>query len=193
VLIGFLACPALVLARNRPSSDPWDEHDEEPTRGARLPPRRSQAELFLEGLRDLDWGLAVVVVGGGTGLFIGVLYLLHQRRIRPRICAQCHQPRRLLSEEEEDDHLEVGEQVEEKMGSMDYDVWWCDHCHDVEVLPHKPLYTPYASCDRCQYNTVKQFSTPLPSGTWGTRYVQVTLECQSCHHSVSFKRRQDDP
>lgn len=186
-----MACPLAALAQSRPSSRAWDEDAEEPTEGGRSPQRRSQTELILEGLRDLDWGLALVVVGGGTALFIGALAVQHRWRHRPRACARCHRPRTLLHELEEDFHLEPGEQVEERLGSVDYDVWWCDHCHDVEVLPHRPLITPYLRCDRCRYTTVKQSTTPLPRGAWGARYVRVTLACQHCHHTVSFTRRSD--
>jgi hypothetical protein len=192
VLLWVLACPALALAQSRPSSRDWQARDEESTGGGPSPQRRSQTELMLEGLRDLDWGLAVVVVGGGTGLFIGVLYLLHRRRIRPRVCERCHGLRTLLSEEEEDDHLETGEQVEEKLGSVDYDVWWCHHCHDVEVLPHKPLITLYLTCDRCRYTTVSRSTSAPRLGRHGNQYVDVTLDCLNCHHTVTFTRRYDD-
>ncbi len=192
MLLWALACPALTLAQSRPYASDWDDHDEEPDKGGHSMKRRT-LEPELEGLRNLDWPLAMAVVGGGTALGLGVLVVLHKRRHRPRLCARCHRPRTLLHEQEDDYHLDPGEQVEEQLGSVDYDVWWCEHCHDTEVLPHRPLITPYVDCDRCRYTTVKESTTPLPRGRFGQRYVRVTLTCQHCHHTTSFTRRIDDP
>ena len=174
VLLWLLACPTLALAQSRPE-------------GERVPQPGKLLKESVEGLTD-DVPFTIAVVGGGTALLFVVLALMHRWRHRPRPCARCHSPRTLLHDLEDDFHLEPGEQVEEKMGSVDYDVWWCDHCLDVEVLPHRPLYTPYLRCDRCRYTTVKQSTSDPIRGRFGDMSVRVTLSCHHCHHTSSFMR-----
>jgi hypothetical protein len=140
----------------------------------------------------VDWRFALIVVSGGTALLLIVLAVLHKWRRRQRLCERCHYPRTLLSEQEEDDHLESGEQVEEKVGSVDYDVWWCAHCKDVEVLPYRALVTPYLTCEECRYITLdRSVSEPMRRRD-GNKYVRVTLSCRHCHHTSSFLRRYHD-
>ena len=48
---------------------------------------------------------------------------LHKLRFRPRISPDSGKPMKLLSEDEEDVHLDEGQQAEENIFSVDYDVW----------------------------------------------------------------------
>lgn len=55
---------------------------------------------------------------------------------------------RLLSEKEEDVYLSEKAQLEETIGSRDYDVWICDDCKNVVIYPFemKDTFTTCAVC-----------------------------------------------
>ena len=42
----------------------------------------------------------------------------------------------LIDEEHDNDYLTPAQDTEEKLNSIDYDVWHCPHCHETEVLPY---------------------------------------------------------
>ena len=56
---------------------------------------------------------------------------------------------RKLNEEEDNRYLTPQENTEEKLQSVDYDVWLCDQCGNTEVYPYENRYTKYSSCPQC--------------------------------------------
>lgn len=127
--------------------------------------------------------------GGAGGLVIGIASLRRWLRRRPRICEHCRQPRQRLDEDSDDDHLDAGQRREENLGSVDYDVWWCDSCQDAQVERYGAWLTSYSTCPGCDYKTKSESSTTLVSATYdhgGT--VRVTVTCKHCRYHNSFTR-----
>ena len=58
-----------------------------------------------------------------------------------------------LSEKEEDIHLKKGQQLEEEVGSVDYDVWVSDKPDDVMVLAYRSSFSKYSECPNCGFRT----------------------------------------
>lgn len=58
-----------------------------------------------------------------------------------------------LTEIEEDEFLTMGQQAEEIVKSVDYDVWVTDAHDDFCVLSYRPLFTKYTACPKCKYRT----------------------------------------
>ncbi len=127
----------------------------------RLPPRPVD-EVLSEGLTRHRTGL---LVGGGFSVFGGLFGLRLWNRRRRRICENCHQPRELLGEDEEDAHLSSAEQAEERVGSVNYDVWWCGRCQDVLVLDYTAMFSRYDACPRCDRRTRSSTATTLENAT----------------------------
>ncbi|HEY0096339.1 MAG TPA: TPM domain-containing protein [Archangium sp.] len=128
--------------------------------------------------------------GGGAGaLVMGAAGLRRWLRRRPRICEHCKQPRQLLDEHRDDAHLDEGQQREEDLGSVDYDVWWCTSCEDARVERYGAWFTSYSKCPGCDYKTKSETSTTLVSATYdhgGT--VRVTVDCKHCSYHDTFTR-----
>ncbi|HEX8825723.1 MAG TPA: TPM domain-containing protein [Archangium sp.] len=126
---------------------------------------------------------------GAGGLVIGVAGLRRWLRRRPRICEGCRQPRQRLDEDTDDDHLDAGQRREENLGSVDYDVWWCDSCQDAQVERYGAWLTSYSTCPSCDYKTKSESSTTLVSATYdhGGK-VRVTVTCKHCHYRNEFTR-----
>jgi uncharacterized protein len=129
-------------------------------------------------------------LGGGAGtLFAGGMGVRRWLRRRPRICPDCKQPRKLLDENEDDVHLNDGERKEETIGSVDYDVWWCGECQDVQVERYGAWLTSYSKCPSCSFKTKKESTRTLVSATYDHGgSVEVTVTCKNCPHCSSFTR-----
>ena len=120
---------------------------------------------------------------------MGAAGLRRWLRRRPRICESCQQPRQLLDEDSDDDHLDQGQLREESVGSVDYDVWWCTSCEDAQVERYGAWFTSYSKCPSCDYKTKSESSTTLVSATYdhgGT--VRVTVTCKHCSYHDTFTR-----
>jgi uncharacterized protein len=108
-------------------------------------------------------------------------------RRRPRTCKRCRQKRRRLDEDADDAHLDAGQRREEMLASIDYDVWYCDTCDDVLVLPWQRRLSSHKTCKKCKYRTVEQRDRTLVQANYerGGK-VEVTLSCAHCSHVESY-------
>lgn len=93
-----------------------------------------------------------------------------------------------LDEVADDVPLEQGQRIEERVGSVDYDVWACGSCDERMVIPYRKL-SMYESCPKCGYRTLKKTVTPLPTvaGVAGA-LEQLELNCANCGwHDVTVR------
>ncbi len=125
----------------------------------------------------LLWGLGL----GGVGLVGSFLGARHYLRYRQRSCDTCRLDRVLLTEVQDDDFLDKPEQLEESLGSVDYDVWACLECEDVVKLRYGRWFTRYSRCPECNYVTrFKIKRTILPATRRSSGLVEVTERCKNC-------------
>lgn len=78
---------------------------------------------------------------------------MKQMREMPRQCPQCNAAMQRLSEEEDNYYLTPQEDAEERIGSVDYDVWLCKQCNDIEVFRFDQNNTKYQECPYCHAKT----------------------------------------
>jgi uncharacterized protein len=139
------------------------------------PPRESSALPWLAG-------------AAGLGLLAGIGLIVSARR--PRQCPECHVQMLRLDEAADDEHLAPAELTEERLGSVDYDVWLCAVCDRAEKVRRGALFTRYATCPRCSARTVSSASSSLREPTtWSEGLVRVEERCQHCDHHHTFTRR----
>lgn len=70
-------------------------------------------------------------------------------RDAPRNCEKCGAPMHKLDEHADNAYLTPQEDVEEQIGSVDYDVWVCDRCDNIDVYRFETPYTRYTECPHC--------------------------------------------
>lgn len=75
-------------------------------------------------------------------------------RYKPRINKKSGNMMKLLSEEEEDVHLDEGMQAEENVFSVDYDVWVDEETGDVQIEKYPGHLIAY-QCNSCGFKTMK--------------------------------------
>ncbi|HYE03921.1 MAG TPA: TPM domain-containing protein [Planctomycetota bacterium] len=130
--------------------------------------------------------LILLGVLGCIGAFLVLrLWLRH----RTRACPGCRQPMHRLDEQADDRWLSEGEQVEERVGSVNYDVWLCDGCGASEKLRYGRWFTSYSGCPRCQAKTLSRSTRTLRAATeWSGGLEQVDERCAHCPHTHRWER-----
>lgn len=130
-------------------------------------------------------GLTLLAGAGGGSLLLGGGAWLYLQRRRRR-CEVCGKEMLLLDEVADDAHLDAGQQAEERLGSVDYEVRLCEEHERVVVIPHNKWFSGYSACSSCGRRTARKQSVTVEHATYthGGR-VRVTEDCQHCgHHDV---------
>ena len=111
------------------------------------------------------------------------------RRYRRRDCPQCHTRMKLLTETEDDAHLQEGQVAEERVGSVDYDVWRCPSCAHTFTLRYAKWISLHEKCPQCSYRTKRTTQrTVLAATTSSTGEALVTEKCAFCSFSREYKK-----
>lgn len=127
-------------------------------------------------------GGGVLGVGG-----IAFFWARYQVRYGSRDCKNCHIEMVLLDEQQDDEHLSSGEQVEEQIGSVDYDVWACLGCDEVLKYRYGRFLTRYSRCPKCRYKTKSKISKTIRAATTSRGgKVRVTESCEHCRYRNTY-------
>lgn len=149
-------------------------------------PPRPMNEVLAEGVSEHQVPIAL----GGGGFFVVLLAMLRRwNRNRVRDCETCKSPMQRLSEEGEDKYLDAKQQSEERIKSVDYDVWHCGRCRSVRVLDYSRWFSGYSRCQSCTAKTLRSTSTTISHATeYSTGLVQIDEACQHCNFRNSYTR-----
>ena len=128
------------------------------------------------------------VVGGVLAICAGIFGMIRWRRFRPRKCSNGH-PMRRLDEKKDDDYLEQGAKAEERLRSIDWDVWVCAQCDEVMRVPYKSWTSGYSDCPKCKRKTKNETTKTLVAATTthgGSE--QVIEHCGNCGYRSESTR-----
>lgn len=127
------------------------------------------------GFATLGMGLVAAVI------LVAVLGYLRNGR---RMCPNCGAPMRKLDEVHDNDYLSPAQDMEERIGSVDYDVWLCPSCGETDVLPYVNRASSFHECEACHARTARLSAdrtlrrpTPAAEGMGVREYT-----CLNCHH-----------
>ena len=144
--------------------------------------KRVAHQKYRRRMSLIPWLLGGLGVGG-LGLIFGARYWV---RYRPRECESCDNARVLLNEVEDDEFLDPPEQIEERIGSVDYDVWACLECEQVLKLRYGKFWTRFSNCPKCRYTTRSKITRTLIQATT-SRGGRVLVE-ESCAYCDYYNR-----
>jgi uncharacterized protein len=112
--------------------------------------------------------------------------LVRYRRYGPHGCSKCGTHLELLSEQDEDPKLSAVQQLEETIGSVDYDVWICPACLNNDTERYLKPFSSFRDCPACKARTFKEdpqvvirHPTTTSSGT-----ARVEGRCVACNHKT---------
>ena len=86
-----------------------------------------------------------------------------------------------LTEQMDDEALDPGQRMEERLKSVDYDVWSCGTCGESLVLPYKAVLTKYKECPKCHRRTAVVARVVTTQPTYTARgEARDSTTCKSC-------------
>jgi uncharacterized protein len=89
----------------------------------------------------------------------------------------------LLSEIKDDDHLDAAQRLEERLGSVDYDVWACRACLATHTEDYIAWFSGLEACMQCERRTCRRERHVLKAATtFATGLAESRWECMSCRH-----------
>lgn len=123
-------------------------------------------------------------------IFFAIGNVTSYKRFRPRSCPECRNRMVSLERgEEKKNFLSEGEQKEEELGSVEYDLWRCRLCSHVEIIPNKSIFTRYKECQKCRRITVQEEKTVLRAATtYSTGLARVDSLCLACGNEFTRER-----
>jgi uncharacterized protein len=94
-----------------------------------------------------------------------------------------------LAETEDDELLEGGQQAEERIGSVDYDVWKCPTCSHHFTLRYPKWVSSFDKCPQCHNRTKSSTETVIEAATTSSAgSAQVVESCAFCSFTSEYTR-----
>jgi uncharacterized protein len=123
---------------------------------------------------------SALALGGGIVGIALLAFALWWRRHGPRKCAKCGQRMHRLAEDRDDAALAEGQQLEERLGSVDYDVWRCQ-CGEELIRPHKAIFSRHHACPGCGVRSARTTRRIVSQPTYiSTGLAEDTERCEHC-------------
>lgn len=131
----------------------------------------------------LSLGMAIVV-------FIPLWLMLRHIRLRRHNCPNCGTRMHRVDEVHDNDYLTPAQDMEERLNSVDYDVWLCPNCNETDIIPYVNKRSSFKVCPACgaradalqAYRIIKQPTTTSEG------IGQHDYRCHNCGnvHSVAY-------
>lgn len=134
--------------------------------------------------------LAMVFFGLGVPALAAIPLLLLMSRYRntPRLCPRCGTKMKKVDEVHDNDYLTPAQDTEERIGSVDYDVWLCPACGETDIEPYIKSNSGYHRCEQCHGLTARLTRERLlrqPSTTHQGEGVKE-YTCANCGHVTAL-------
>lgn len=135
--------------------------------------------------KSLPWLIVGIVFFPALLILLIWIYCIAIRKIKKSsVKCSCSNKMRLLSEKEEDKYLSRKAQIEEEIGSKNYDVWLCEKCGNTVIYPYDKILSNYSECPSCKAKTyykqsekVMRYPTSFRNGV-----MRKTYRCKNCNH-----------
>lgn len=128
--------------------------------------------------------LGFVTLGMGFLAAVIMVVLLDRWRNGKRLCPNCGEQMTKMDEVHDNDYLSPAQDLEEKVGSVDYDVWLCSGCGETDILPYVNRASTLTECEQCHARTASLSADRTirrpSSSTEGLGMREYT--CLNCHH-----------
>ena len=157
----------------------------------------SRGKSDQERYRQLNTAKPVVMFLSFMGLGLPVpallLCLWKMKRLRDhgRRCPNCDNPMHKLDEATDNNYLTPAQDLEERLNSVDYDVWLCDRCGEKDVIPYVNRQSAYTECKVCGARTCAMSGNRIiaqPTTRSEGRGERI-YECRNCNHKYGVPYR----
>ncbi|MDE6066848.1 MAG: TPM domain-containing protein [Duncaniella sp.] len=135
--------------------------------------------------------VAFVTLGLGAIPFAILSWKLHRIRRHKRNCSHCGTRMQLIDEVHDNDYLSPTQDLEERLNSVDYDVWHCPNCAQTDIYPFINRSTRFIECPRCHARAMSLSDHRIlrqPTTQYEGEGVDIYY-CRNCgnHHEKRFR------
>jgi uncharacterized protein len=88
-------------------------------------------------------------------VYLPMRYLLNRWRNGHHACPNCGSAMQKLDEETDNLYLTPAQDCEEKINSVDYDVWLCPKCGETDIYPYVNKEASFTKCNSCGARTCR--------------------------------------
>lgn len=124
----------------------------------------------------------------GTGLvFFALAFIIYRSwRTRPLACSTCGHKMKRLPEDKDNELLSDSQDFEERLKTVDYDVWECPQCGTIERFPYKSWQKKYTECPNCHTvaMSLESDSVVRPSTVRAAGEGVKVYGCKFCHNRI---------
>jgi uncharacterized protein len=122
----------------------------------------------------------------GLGSLIG---FRRWRRYRRRHCPQCRTRMLLVPDSEDEPLLQEGQVAEERIRSVDYDVWNCPACSHHFTLRYPRWVSQYEKCPQCSNRTKSSKEHVIDAATTSSSgSARVVEQCAFCSFTNEYTK-----
>lgn len=141
----------------------------------------AHAIIWRNHIPTYAWSL-IFSCGTTLPIFILAWCLYRHSRDVKEICQTCGSKMNKLSEDEDNLLLSDSQDFEEKIGTVDYDVWVCPDCGTVERFPYHEKQLKYRECPDCHTVAMRLSCSKvtLPATVKHTGMGQRIYTCEYC-------------
>lgn len=142
-----------------------------------------KALMWRKQLYTFGWA-SLFSLGAALPLLLAVFLMYRSSRNKKLVCDTCGAKMNKLSEEEDNELLSPSQDFEEKLKTVDYDVWECPKCGTIERFPFLEKQTEYSECLSCHTVAMhlKQDNILVKPTTSRKGLGEKIYECEFCHH-----------
>jgi uncharacterized protein len=150
---------------------------------------RAERYRKMVNFKNVAFGSAFVALAIPFLVYLPLRLLMKSWREKPRVCPNCGAKMKKLDEVHDNDYLTPGQDLEERLNTVDYDVWLCPKCGETDIYPFVNQLSGYEVCEQCgmhtskyQCNRIVVKPTTTQPGAGVKEYV-----CKNCLH-ITRKR-----
>lgn len=125
-------------------------------------------------------------LGGLAGLVgIGGGYIYRKNRT----CPECNLRMEMVPDIEDGRHLDKGQNLEEALGSVDYQIYFCNQCGFDRTIRKSKWFSSHSSCRSCGYKTLDVDTVTIRRATeYREGKKRITEDCRHCSHRATRYR-----
>lgn len=109
----------------------------------------AQAYALYEKLRVPLMAASALTLGMALPAYLVLWLLMRHVRLHKRLCPNCSTRMNRVDEVNDNLYLTPAQDAEERLNSVDYDVWLCPSCHETDIIPYVNPSANYTKCSRC--------------------------------------------
>ena len=134
---------------------------------------------------------AIIALGLPLLIYFPLKATLNRWRNGTHLCPNCSTPMNKLDEATDNEYLTPAQDTEERLNSVDYDVWLCPHCGETDIYAFNNPNSTLKECPACHARAAKQVRMRVvqqPTQHSEGRGLR-DYTCLNCHknYSIPFK------